>query len=212
VPVLKFIGPVLVNAARFLNVPLLTLMVPLLLHEDVNIVLVPVPVCLVSVPVFINAALFVSELFPFMVMVPVFVIAPVPVTLPSFQVNVPLLVNEALKALPLLVFKVRVPVALITAVPVAPKVPLEICMSPFTSRSVPMPSLRVSVLVKLKIPPASTTIWSAVAGAFTVIVCVFLILMAPSVLEGATAAATQVVPSKRSQLAIALQLPVAALR
>src|ERR1700741_3576047 len=64
-------------------------MVPLLLIDDDCRVLVPVPVCLVTVPVLVNVLLLESELSPLMVIIPLLVIGPVPEIVPSFQIRLP---------------------------------------------------------------------------------------------------------------------------
>ena len=127
-----FIVPVLVSPVIFpgklLNVPLFTLMVPLLLHDVVWMVVVPVPVCFVNVPVLTNGLD--SELLPFMVIVPMFEMVPVPIIRPSFQTILPFarIVSDAFIVLLLLVFSVIVCPAPIASA--RPSIPLVQVMSP----------------------------------------------------------------------------------
>ena len=122
---LKLKVPVFVKTLTFDNVPLLMLIVPLLLHDVGLIVVVPVPVCLVSVPVLVKVEVLFSELSPFMVMVPLFTMVPEPPIDPSFQIIIPLIlmVSAAFIVLPLAVFNVSVCPAVI--VRARPNVPLD---------------------------------------------------------------------------------------
>ena len=105
---LKFIMPVLVNGDEFVKVPLLILIVPLLLHDAGLIVVVPTPVCFVRVPVFVNVEPLPKKLLPFIVIVPLLTIAPVPPIFPSFQTIAPLMVSVAFRVLPEVVVRVSV--------------------------------------------------------------------------------------------------------
>ena len=90
-------------------------------------------------------------------------------------------------------------------------VPPEKINAPFTITSSPVPSLSVSVEVMVNVPPVPTIVWSVVMPLFTVTVWPVLMVITPSELEGATIAATKLVPLCRCQVDAALQLPDAAL-
>ena len=216
-------------------VPLFTLMVPEL--EPFTLMAeAPVPALFVTVPSLLKLCtplLVKTWSSPVIFIVPEAPIPMVPLSrrkFPAAHVRAPLFVKVPpvfMKATPAVVLEEAAPDArtiLLLRLPLCHSIPPVTLRNPaplivpevksnvpFIITSSPVPSLSVSVEVMVNVPPVPTIVWSVVMPLFTVTVWPVLMVITPSELEGATIAATKLVPLCRCQVDAALQLPDAAL-